>query len=230
MSKNKLILARESLEGVVGYANPDDTDIRLFPPGVYLSGGKCLIDEQMCKTMKIAAHTGQSLIDRIRAMGYEVREDGVDAKDDDSPIRKCARCGTPLVWFYCGDGTHARELDCGKIHECPAVCGAKASKEPSSVARAIERQKKFEAASEHTSPVDDGGPAFPQNDAVVNRINNMDGMSLRQYYAGEFAAAWLPECIAQSKVDSRYPDAGKEANRMGLQQADALIAELRGAK
>ena len=27
----------------------------------------------------------------------------------------------------------------------------------------------------------DGGPAFPQNDATVNRINNHDGMTLRDY-------------------------------------------------
>ena len=31
----------------------------------------------------------------------------------------------------------------------------------------------------------DGGPAFPQNDATVNRINNHDGMSLRDYFAGQ---------------------------------------------
>jgi hypothetical protein len=32
--------------------------------------------------------------------------------------------------------------------------------------------------------IDDGGPAFPQNDAGVNRINNQDGMSLRDWFAG----------------------------------------------
>ncbi len=32
---------------------------------------------------------------------------------------------------------------------------------------------------------ENGGPAFPQNDAVVNRINNLDGMSLRDYFAGQ---------------------------------------------
>ena len=31
----------------------------------------------------------------------------------------------------------------------------------------------------------DGGPAFPQNDATVNRINNLDGMSLRDWFAGQ---------------------------------------------
>lgn len=32
---------------------------------------------------------------------------------------------------------------------------------------------------------ENGGPAFPQNDATVNRINNLDGMSLRDYFAGQ---------------------------------------------
>ena len=30
-----------------------------------------------------------------------------------------------------------------------------------------------------------GGPAFPQNDAGVNRINNHDGMSLLDWYRGK---------------------------------------------
>jgi hypothetical protein len=33
--------------------------------------------------------------------------------------------------------------------------------------------------------INDGGPAFPQNDATVNRLNNIDGMSLRDYFAGQ---------------------------------------------
>ena len=32
--------------------------------------------------------------------------------------------------------------------------------------------------------IKDGGPAFPQNDALINRINNHDGMSLRDWFAG----------------------------------------------
>jgi len=32
---------------------------------------------------------------------------------------------------------------------------------------------------------ENGGPAFPQNDASVNRINNLDGMTLRDYFAGQ---------------------------------------------
>lgn len=38
---------------------------------------------------------------------------------------------------------------------------------------------------ETTTKHDDGGPAFPQNDATVNRINNEAGMSLRDWFAGQ---------------------------------------------
>ena len=40
----------------------------------------------------------------------------------------------------------------------------------------------------------DGGPAFPQNDAAVNRANNEAGMSLRDWFAGRAPApseSWL---------------------------------------
>ncbi len=37
----------------------------------------------------------------------------------------------------------------------------------------------------------DGGPAFPQNDATVNRINNHDGMSLRDYFAAKAMQAMM---------------------------------------
>ena len=36
-----------------------------------------------------------------------------------------------------------------------------------------------------------GGPAFPQNDACVNRINNLDGMSLRDYFAAQALIALI---------------------------------------
>lgn len=35
---------------------------------------------------------------------------------------------------------------------------------------------------------ENGGPAFPQNDASVNRINNLVGMTLRDYFAGQALA------------------------------------------
>ncbi len=34
----------------------------------------------------------------------------------------------------------------------------------------------------------DGGPAFPQNDARINCINNLGGMSLRDYFAAHAVA------------------------------------------
>ena len=38
---------------------------------------------------------------------------------------------------------------------------------------------------------ENGGPAFPQNDACVNRINNLDGMSLRDYFAAQALVALI---------------------------------------
>jgi len=32
---------------------------------------------------------------------------------------------------------------------------------------------------------ENGGPAFPKNDATVNRISNLDGLTLRDYFAGQ---------------------------------------------
>lgn len=48
---------------------------------------------------------------------------------------------------------------------------------------------------------DNGGPAFPQNDAGVNRINNHDGMTLRDY----FAAAALQGILANNASDVANP-------------------------
>ena len=38
---------------------------------------------------------------------------------------------------------------------------------------------------------ENGGPAFPQNDATVNRINNLDGMTLRDYFAVQVLIALI---------------------------------------
>ena len=66
----------------------------------------------------------------------------------------------------------------------------------------------------------DGGPAFPQNDATVNRINNLDGMSLRDYFAGQAMIGILASCQnAQPDIDVAaiaaygYADAMLEARK-----------------
>jgi hypothetical protein len=62
-----------------------------------------------------------------------------------------------------------------------------------------------------------GGPAFPQNDATVNRINNLDGMSLRDYFAGQALY-----------VAHQYEDCHVNAERLAMHAyniADALLAE-----
>ena len=69
----------------------------------------------------------------------------------------------------------------------------------------------------------DGGPAFP-----VDRGNPRDpqGMSLHGYYAGRFAAAWVIALGARYK-EPGYSDSAmmNEANQLGLEQADLMLAE-----
>lgn len=38
---------------------------------------------------------------------------------------------------------------------------------------------------------EDGEPAFPNNDATVNRINNEAGMTLRDYFAAKAMQGWM---------------------------------------
>ena len=82
--------------------------------------------------------------------------------------------------------------------------------------------------------MNDGGPAYPQivteydEDAhkYTGNVHSIGGMSLRDYAAIKFSAAWT---IALSGRDGRegYSDrcAAYEAVRLGLIQADALLAE-----
>lgn len=65
------------------------------------------------------------------------------------------------------------------------------------------------------SEIKDGGPAFPQNDAVVNRINNEAGMSLRDY----FAAKALPQVLATYGFDTT----NAASTAYGI--ADAMLAK-----
>lgn len=62
---------------------------------------------------------------------------------------------------------------------------------------------------------DNGGSAFPQNDAAVNRINNHDGMTLWDY----FAAHALPML---RRGDANFP---KDYASYIAEIADAMIAE-----
>lgn len=57
-------------------------------------------------------------------------------------------------------------------------------------------------------------PAFPQNDAVVNRINNEAGMTLRDYFAGQ--------ALAEIATDSLPP---QEVAEWAYDLADAMIAQ-----
>ena len=62
----------------------------------------------------------------------------------------------------------------------------------------------------------DGGPAFPQNDATINRINNEAGMSLRDWFAGQCQADdRLVKCVramddSALEIFALHPDAERE--------------------
>lgn len=80
----------------------------------------------------------------------------------------------------------------------------------------------------------DGGPAFPHEaDYIRNDSDGFDfkvefhpGMSLRDYAAIKFAAAWI-HALAERRGEGGYSDeeAAEEAVRLGLIQADAMLAE-----
>ena len=77
--------------------------------------------------------------------------------------------------------------------------------------------------------IKDGGPAFPQTRDSWYSLGVRDdprpvpdGMSLRDYAAIKFAAAWLPVICRGGRTDIEDI---REANRLGLLQADAWLAE-----
>jgi hypothetical protein len=83
--------------------------------------------------------------------------------------------------------------------------------------------------SEAEKQIDQGGSAFPiPNVAESHSL----GMSFRDYEAVEFIRAWITAgAINASRVNSFYPyEIARQAQEMGVLQADALIAELKKAK
>lgn len=73
--------------------------------------------------------------------------------------------------------------------------------------------------------IDDGGPAFPQNDGAVNRINNEAGMSLRQWYAGQALLGLLMDGTLVASSDASRTEASRHhCAREAFALADAMIA------
>lgn len=74
--------------------------------------------------------------------------------------------------------------------------------------------------------INDGGPAFPETryDERTRQEVQWTGMSLRDWYAGQFAAAWVA-VLAQRRNENGYTDEGAvfEANRLGIMQADHML-------
>lgn len=79
----------------------------------------------------------------------------------------------------------------------------------------------------------DGGPAFPVADwdhqtfqprTIEEARRLLSGMTLRDYFAAKFAVAWVAAITASHANESREAIA-IEANRLGLLQADHMLAQ-----
>ena len=69
--------------------------------------------------------------------------------------------------------------------------------------------------------MNDGGPAFPDD----GQANYTGGMSLRDYAAIKFSAAWTIALRGAGREGYSDRGAAYEAVRLGLIQADAMLAE-----
>ena len=79
------------------------------------------------------------------------------------------------------------------------------------------------------SKQNDGGPAYPISAMCQDGKPFINpGMSLRDYYSCEFAAAWvitLATKAAEFALEWDDQVVFREANKLGLQQADAMLKE-----
>lgn len=73
---------------------------------------------------------------------------------------------------------------------------------------------------------DDGGTAFPATEADHGLNFGNSGMSLRDYFAAKFIAAWVVALGARhGQPGYSDRDAMWEAIRLGTEQADVMLAE-----
>lgn len=73
-----------------------------------------------------------------------------------------------------------------------------------------------------------GGLAFPwpvaDQECCGRFESGYGGVSLREYYAAKFSAAWVQAITASHAIESREAIA-IEANRLGLLQADHMLKQ-----
>jgi len=80
----------------------------------------------------------------------------------------------------------------------------------------------------------DGGHAFPHNITAMDReprgkhyhLSGYDGMTLRDYFAGQALPAWI-QALTTRSTELGYTDgyAAHEAARLSRISADAMLAE-----
>ena len=74
----------------------------------------------------------------------------------------------------------------------------------------------------------DGGPAFPLRGSAYDEdlAQRHEGLSLRDYYATHFAAAWTVALARRSAWPGLDESTVREAVRLGVLQADAMLVRL----
>lgn len=71
-----------------------------------------------------------------------------------------------------------------------------------------------------SNPIDDGGPAFPNNDAHGCAYT---GMTIRDYFAGQAMTAWIEDfCLNKPSVEMQNDEALKVAEFCYI-MANAMI-------
>lgn len=74
----------------------------------------------------------------------------------------------------------------------------------------------------------DGGAAFPSAVPIVNGAREVDGLTKRDWFAGQALAAWI-RAFADRLGEAGYSDdaAASQAAHMAVKSADALLHVLR---
>lgn len=83
-----------------------------------------------------------------------------------------------------------------------------------------------------------GGPAFPgkainfrDEDGVLQRRYDIyEGMSLRDWFAGQALAGWLSSFPPVARVDMTSPTVGESVAEVAYYFADAMLAERKATR
>ena len=78
-----------------------------------------------------------------------------------------------------------------------------------------------------SDPIDDGGPAFPNNDAHGCAYT---GMTLRDYFAGQAMTAWIEDFCRNTSSEEPAKDIASKISSYCYLMADAMISARKEAQ